>query len=86
MQLAVSSCDGTRTRSPYLVKHKGRTLRMDTVRIEELTSPAVAEAIANGYTTAVVACGAVEQHAPDLPLFMDAEHGSRLAERVAHRH
>lgn len=59
---------------------------MHTVRIEELTSPAVPAATAHGYTTAVAACGAVEQDGPRLPLLMNAEHGSRLAERVAHRH
>jgi creatinine amidohydrolase len=59
--------------------------RVDSVRMEEMTSPAVAEAIRTGRTTAIVACGAVEQHGPHLPLFMDAEHGEVLASEVARR-
>ncbi len=55
------------------------------LRLERLTSPDVARALEEGFTTAVVACGAVEQHGPHLPLFMDAEHGDRLALEVARR-
>ena len=36
-------------------------------------------------TTAIVPCGAVEQHGPHLPLFVDAEHGTKLGEEVARR-
>jgi creatinine amidohydrolase len=50
-----------------------------------MTSPAVRKAIDGGSTTVVIACGAVEQHGPHLPLFMDAEHGVQLAEEVATR-
>lgn len=50
-----------------------------------MTSPQVRVAIDHGTTTAIVACGAVEQHGPHLPLFMDAEHGAALAEEVARR-
>jgi creatinine amidohydrolase len=50
-----------------------------------MTSPEVRAAIDGGRTTAVLACGAVEQHGPHLPLFMDAEHGERLAREVARR-
>jgi creatinine amidohydrolase len=53
--------------------------------LERMTSPEVQAAIDGGHTVAIVACGAVEQHGPHLPLFMDAEHGSRLAEEVAAR-
>jgi creatinine amidohydrolase len=53
--------------------------------LERLTSPEVRAAIDAGYTTVVVACGAVEQHGPHLPLCMDAEHGAALAEEVARR-
>jgi creatinine amidohydrolase len=53
--------------------------------LERMTSPEIRAAIDAGYTVAVVACGAVEQHGPHLPLFMDAEHGARLAEEVARR-
>ena len=55
------------------------------IALEHMTSPDVRAAIDAGYTTVVVACGAVEQHGPHLPLFMDAEHGARLAEDVARR-
>jgi creatinine amidohydrolase len=57
----------------------------EDLRIERMTSPEVRAGIEAGRTTAVVACGAVEQHGPHLPLFMDAEHGARLAEDVARR-
>lgn len=53
--------------------------------LERMTSPGVRAAIDRGWDVAIVACGAVEQHGPHLPLFMDAEHGARLAEEVAHR-
>lgn len=33
----------------------------------------------------VLACGAVEQHGPHLPLFVDAEHGEAVAAAVARR-
>jgi creatinine amidohydrolase len=55
------------------------------LELERMTSPEVRAAIDGGHTTVVVACGAVEQHGPHLPLFMDAEHGSRLALEVARR-
>jgi creatinine amidohydrolase len=55
------------------------------MHIERMTSPAVQAALDDGVTTAIVACGAVEQHGPHLPLFMDAEHGAALAEAVAER-
>lgn len=55
------------------------------LHLERMTSPDIAEAIAAGRRTVVMACGAVEQHGPHLPLFMDAEHGTRLAAEVARR-
>lgn len=55
------------------------------LRMERMTSPEVAEALAEGYTTVVVPCGAIEQHGPHLPMFMDSEHGDRLGEEVARR-
>jgi len=48
-----------------------------------MTWPEVRAALDAGRTTAVFACGAVEQHGPHLPLFMDAEHGTALARGVA---
>lgn len=55
------------------------------VHLERMTSPEVRAALDAGQTTVLIACGAVEQHGPHLPLFMDAEHGTRLAEEVARR-
>lgn len=57
----------------------------DELHLERMTSPEVRAAIDAGRDVAVIACGAVEQHGPHLPLFMDAEHGVRLAEEVARR-
>jgi creatinine amidohydrolase len=53
--------------------------------LEELTWPEVGEALESGYTTVVVAVGAVEQHGPHLPLLVDAARGDRLALEVARR-
>jgi creatinine amidohydrolase len=55
------------------------------LEMERLRSPEFAERVAKGWTTVVFACGAVEQHGPHLPLFVDAEHGTRLAVEVARR-
>lgn len=53
--------------------------------LEELTWPEVERSIAAGFTTVVVAAGAVEQHGPHLPLLVDAVRGDRLALEVARR-
>ena len=55
------------------------------IRMERMTSPEIGAAIEAGVTTVVVAAGAVEQHGPHLPLFMDSEHGDRLAVEIARR-
>lgn len=55
------------------------------LHMERLTSPEVGEALGRGFTTAVFACGAVEQHGPHIALSMDASHGTALAEAVARR-
>jgi creatinine amidohydrolase len=57
----------------------------DPLLLETLTSPDVRRALDAGFHTAIVACGAVEQHGPHLPLCMDAEHGTHLALAVARR-
>lgn len=57
----------------------------EELRLERLTSPEVGEALARGFTTAVFACGAVEQHGPAVAMSMDASHGSALALAVARR-
>ena len=56
-----------------------------TLFLERLSWPQVRAALETGMTTVVVPCGAVEQHGPHLPLFVDAEHGTRLGEEVARR-
>ena len=53
--------------------------------LEEMTWPEVERAIARGFTSVVVAAGAVEQHGPHLPLLVDAVRGDRLALEVARR-
>lgn len=55
------------------------------LHMERMTSPEIGEALAKGWTTAVFACGAVEQHGPHIALSMDASHGTALAEAVARR-
>lgn len=57
----------------------------DWLRLEFMTSPDVAHAIANGIRTIVVPCGAVEQHGPHLPLSVDADHADHLGLLVARR-
>jgi creatinine amidohydrolase len=47
--------------------------------LEELTSPEVGEALAAGFTSVVVACGAVEQHGPHIAMVSDALHGGAAA-------
>jgi creatinine amidohydrolase len=55
----------------------------ESVLIQEMTWPDVARAIARGKTTAVLACGAVEQHGPHLPTGTDDYLGTAIAERAA---
>ena len=55
------------------------------ILLERMTWPEVGSALGEGYTTIIVPCGAVEQHGPHLPLFMDAEHGTHLSVEVARR-
>jgi creatinine amidohydrolase len=55
----------------------------DTVLMEEMTWPEVKQALADGKTTALVACGAVEQHGPHLPTGTDYYLGTAIAERAA---
>jgi creatinine amidohydrolase len=54
-----------------------------TVLIEEMTWPAVEQALAEGKTTVLLACGAVEQHGPHLPTGTDTYLGTAIAERAA---
>ncbi len=56
-----------------------------TLLLEEMTWPEVEAALADGYTSVVVAAGAIEQHGRHLPLLVDAARGDRLALEVARR-
>ncbi|MFB9929749.1 creatininase family protein [Amycolatopsis halotolerans] len=58
---------------------------MSELRIERLTSPEIADAIADGMRTAVLPLGATEQHGAHLPLSVDSEHADRLGVLVAER-
>ena len=53
--------------------------------LEEMTWPEVERSITRGFTSVVVAAGAVEQHGPHLPLLVDAVRGDRLALEIARR-
>ncbi len=53
--------------------------------LEEMTWPEVGQALEAGFTTVVVAVGAMEQHGPHLPLLVDAARGDRLGLEVARR-
>lgn len=57
----------------------------ESLLLEEMTWPEVEEALNGGWTTIVVAVGAIEQHGPHLPLLVDAARGDRLAVEVARR-
>ena len=51
--------------------------------LEELTSPDIEALLESGYRTVIIGAGSIEQHGPHLPLFVDAEHGKALSNRVA---
>ena len=55
----------------------------DTVLIEELSWTDVADRLDEGYDTALLACGAIEQHGPHLPTGVDTYNGYSMAEYVA---
>ncbi|MFC3958803.1 creatininase family protein [Halovivax cerinus] len=61
------------------------TTKNDSVLIEELSWTEVADKLENGYDTAVLACGAIEQHGPHLPTGVDNYLGYSIAEGVANR-
>lgn len=56
---------------------------MNELRLELLTFEDVSRALARGFKTIIIPCGAVEQHGPHMPLCMDADHAKALAHRVA---
>lgn len=55
----------------------------ETVLIEELSWTEIADRLDGGYRTAVLACGAIEQHGPHLPTGVDTYLGYSIAEGVA---
>lgn len=57
----------------------------ETVLIEKMSWTQVRDAIDAGRRTAVLACGAVEQHGPHLPTGTDQYLGTEIAERAARR-
>ena len=57
----------------------------ETVLIEKMRWPEVRAAIDGGARTAVLACGAVEQHGPHLPTGTDQYLGTVIAERAARK-
>ena len=59
------------------------TKDIDTVLIEELAWTEVADRLDEGYDTALLACGAIEQHGPHLPTGVDTYLGYAIAEYVA---
>ncbi|MEU2689929.1 creatininase family protein [Streptomyces hygroscopicus] len=58
---------------------------MSELRIEQLTSPGIAEAMARGMRTAILPLGATEQHGAHLPLSVGSDHADRLGVLVAER-
>ncbi|WP_370595041.1 creatininase family protein [Streptomyces demainii] len=58
---------------------------MSELRIEHLTSPGIAEAMARGMRTAILPLGATEQHGAHLPLSVGSDHADRLGVLVAER-
>jgi creatinine amidohydrolase len=58
---------------------------LEQLLLELMTFEDVSSALAKGYTTVLIPCGAVEQHGPHLPLCMDADHADALGPNVAQR-
>ncbi|MES5484903.1 creatininase family protein [Bradyrhizobium sp. INPA03-11B] len=56
---------------------------LEEARLELMSFEEVSAALAQGYLTVLIPCGAIEQHGPHLPLCMDADHADALATKVA---
>lgn len=56
---------------------------LDEIRLELMSFEEISVALALGYSTVLIPCGAVEQHGPHLPLCMDADHADALAAKVS---
>lgn len=61
------------------------SMSRENIRLELMTFEDVKRALAHGFTTVLIPCGAIEQHGPHLPLCMDADHAEALALLVAQR-
>lgn len=55
------------------------------LRMEHMTFEEIELALGSGLRTAVVPCGAIEQHGRHLPLDVDAVHAQRLGHEIAKR-
>jgi creatinine amidohydrolase len=56
---------------------------MKTLLLEEMTSPEIRQAIADGYKTVIVAAGSIEQHGKHLPIGTDTMAGTTCALEIA---
>ena len=56
-----------------------------SIRLEDLTWPDVAAALARGISTVIIPVGSTEQHGPHLPLATDSLHTVAMLEGVARR-
>jgi len=61
----------------------GESALSPSLILEQMTWPEVELELTRGMTSVVIPVGAVEQHGPHLPLFVDAERGTALGLRVA---
>jgi creatinine amidohydrolase len=60
-------------------------MQRNSVRLDFMTSPQIAEAIRDDYHTVLMAIGSTEQHGPHLPLGTDSLLGDKLSEEIARR-
>ncbi len=56
---------------------------MKTLLLEEMTSPEIRQALADGYKTVIVAAGSIEQHGKHLPIGTDTMAGTTCALEIA---
>lgn len=60
-------------------------MSLANLHLEFMTFKDVENALASGFRTAIIPCGAIEQHGPHLPLCMDSDHADRLAVELSKR-
>jgi creatinine amidohydrolase len=56
---------------------------MNTILLEEMTSPKIREAIEAGYKTVIIPAGAIEQHGKHLPIGTDVMYGTTVSVAIA---